>query len=58
VLDELVFGLTPENHALAVEIASLPDVVRGFEDVKLRNVEAYRARMVDLRERFAAGDAS
>ncbi|MBY8840647.1 indolepyruvate ferredoxin oxidoreductase family protein [Streptomyces sp. SP2-10] len=48
----LLDGLTPANHAVAVQIASLPDMVRGFEEVKLRNVEAYRARLRELTERF------
>ena len=36
------------NYDRAVEIAALPDVVRGYEDVKLANVEAYRARLREL----------
>ncbi|MFE6941996.1 indolepyruvate ferredoxin oxidoreductase family protein [Streptomyces chartreusis] len=48
----LLAGLTPANHAVAVQIASLPDMVRGFEEVKLRNVEAYRARLRELTEQF------
>ncbi|OKJ72755.1 2-oxoacid ferredoxin oxidoreductase [Streptomyces sp. TSRI0107] len=51
----LLTGLTPGNHAVAVQIASLPDMVRGFEEVKLRNVEAYRARLRELTERFDSG---
>ena len=58
VLDEIIHGLTADNHALAVEIAALPDMVRGYESVKLRNVEAYRARMHELRGQFRAGAAS
>ena len=27
--------LTPGNHAAAVALAELPDVIRGYEDVKL-----------------------
>ncbi|WP_369211986.1 indolepyruvate ferredoxin oxidoreductase family protein [Streptomyces flavofungini] len=54
----LLSALTPANHATAVQIASLPDMVRGFEEVKLRNVEAYRARLRELTERFEqASDA-
>ncbi|MFD5843154.1 indolepyruvate ferredoxin oxidoreductase family protein [Streptomyces chartreusis] len=48
----LLAGLTPANHAVAVRIASLPDMVRGFEEVKLRNVEAYRVRLRELIEQF------
>ncbi|WP_309029959.1 indolepyruvate ferredoxin oxidoreductase family protein [Streptomyces alfalfae] len=51
----LLAGLTPATHATAVEIASLPDMVRGYEEVKLRNVEAYRTRLRELTERFDRG---
>jgi indolepyruvate ferredoxin oxidoreductase len=40
--------LTPANHATVAEIAELPDMVRGYEAVKLANVTAYRARLVEL----------
>ncbi|GAA1874820.1 indolepyruvate ferredoxin oxidoreductase family protein [Pseudonocardia ailaonensis] len=49
VLDELVAGLTPDTHATAVEIAALPDLVRGYEEVKLASVERYRERLAALR---------
>ena len=35
--------LTPATHTTVAQIAALPDVVRGYEDVKLRNVERFRA---------------
>lgn len=56
VVDELITGLEPSNHGLAVEIAALPDMVRGYEHVKLANAAAYRRRLAELRERFATGD--
>ena len=40
--------------ALAAEIANLPDIVRGYEDVKLRNVATYREKLTLLRDRFTA----
>ena len=30
------------------ELAALPDVVRGYEEIKLRNVETFRARAEEL----------
>lgn len=51
-VSRLLAGLTPANHALAVGIASLPDMVRGFEEIKLRNIEEYRVRLQELSERF------
>ena len=38
---------------LAVQIAELPDAVRGYEDIKLRNVERYREQLTQLREQYA-----
>jgi indolepyruvate ferredoxin oxidoreductase len=45
-------GLTEGNHALAVEIAALPDMIRGYENIKLANVRAYRERLTELRAEF------
>ncbi len=44
-LDTIVAGLTATNLDEAVAIASLPDQVRGYEDIKLRRAEAYRAEL-------------
>ncbi len=39
---------------LVVELAGLPDVVRGYEDVKLATVATFRERARELRDRLAA----
>jgi indolepyruvate ferredoxin oxidoreductase len=41
-------GLDSDSHARAVELAALPDLIRGYEDIKLSNVERYRARVREL----------
>jgi indolepyruvate ferredoxin oxidoreductase len=41
-VQELVAGLQPGNHALAVEIAALPEKIRGYGHVKARNLAAAR----------------
>ncbi|MFA6444664.1 MAG: indolepyruvate ferredoxin oxidoreductase family protein, partial [Sterolibacterium sp.] len=52
---ELLLGvLAPENRALILEIACLPEMVRGYGPVKSRNVEAYRARRQALMTALAA----
>lgn len=38
----LLADLTAENHADTVAIAALPDMIRGYEEIKLANVEKYR----------------
>ncbi|MGH2940919.1 MAG: DUF6537 domain-containing protein, partial [Solirubrobacterales bacterium] len=48
-IDRLLDGLGPDDHLSAVEIAELPDMIRGYEEVKLRNVAAYEARLGELR---------
>lgn len=45
--------LTPAGHSVAVEIAELPDMVRGYEEIKLRNVAEYRDRLSALLGKFA-----
>jgi indolepyruvate ferredoxin oxidoreductase len=57
LVTSLLDGLTSDNHAAAVEIAALPDMIRGYEDIKLRNVAAYRERVAALVAAFPAGDA-
>lgn len=47
-VDEVLAGLNAGNHALALEIASLPEQIRGYGHVKERNLAAARARWADL----------
>ncbi len=54
VITRLADGLTAGNHDLAVEIAGLPDMVRGYEEIKLANAAAYRERMAELLADFSA----
>jgi indolepyruvate ferredoxin oxidoreductase len=53
VIDQLLVGLTIGNHDLAVEIAALPDMIRGYEHIKLANVSAYHEKLAELRVEFA-----
>jgi indolepyruvate ferredoxin oxidoreductase len=52
ILREIAAALTPENHALAVEIARLPEQIRGFGHVKERNVKKAKARETSLLATF------
>ncbi|UVE96092.1 indolepyruvate ferredoxin oxidoreductase family protein [Dietzia sp. B32] len=57
LVDELTAGLRRVGpagtdiawRATAVALAELPDMVRGYEDVKLENVERYREELARLR---------
>jgi indolepyruvate ferredoxin oxidoreductase len=52
LLEELLAGLTPESRDLAVELASLPEQVRGFDHVKERQLEAARGKQAELLAAF------
>jgi indolepyruvate ferredoxin oxidoreductase len=41
LIEDAIRDLTPANHDRAVELANLPDIIRGYEDIKLRNVEKF-----------------
>jgi indolepyruvate ferredoxin oxidoreductase len=56
-LELLLGGLTPQNHALAVEIAAIPEAMRGFGHIKKRNVEAARTKRGELLARYGAAAA-
>jgi indolepyruvate ferredoxin oxidoreductase len=51
-LAELLDSLTRENLPIAVEIASLPELVRGFDSVKERQLEAARHKQDELLAAF------
>jgi len=57
VVDQLLAGLTEGNHELATQIAGLPDMVRGYEEIKLANVRAYREKLAELRAEFTGSAA-
>jgi len=50
-LDRMLVRLDPGNLAEAIELAGLPDIVRGFEDLKVRNIEIFRAKLAELSQR-------
>ncbi|HET6506520.1 MAG TPA: indolepyruvate ferredoxin oxidoreductase family protein [Baekduia sp.] len=58
LVDRALERLTPVTHATVAAIADLPDLVRGYEDVKLANVEAFRQRAARLEDELARGAQS
>ena len=56
-LADILERLTPDNHQVAVALASLPEKIRGFGPVKARHLAAAKAEAADLREQFGAGAA-
>jgi indolepyruvate ferredoxin oxidoreductase len=53
-LETLASSLKPENHALAVEIASIPDDIRGYGHVKEKSVHAAEAKLATLMAKWNA----
>ena len=53
-IEQVLAGLDASNHALAVEIARIPEQVKGFGHVKERNLAAARARWDELRRQWSA----
>jgi indolepyruvate ferredoxin oxidoreductase len=51
-IEEVLAALGRDNHALAVEIASLPERIRGFGHVKLRAMKDAAEREAALLDAF------
>lgn len=52
LLDEITRDLTPENHNLAVQLAMIPEQIRGFGHVKEKNLARAKANESALLETF------
>jgi len=52
LIDEILAHLSPANHQLAVELASLPAEIRGFGHVRQANLTQGKAREEVLLARF------
>jgi len=49
IMEAELDALTPDRHERAVNLAELPDVIRGYEDVKLAGVERFRQQVQAIR---------
>ena len=56
-IEGLLLDLDAGNLALAVDIARVPEQIKGFGHVKERNLAAARSRWADLQARWAVGEA-
>ena len=52
LLAEILETLSPDNHHLAVALASLPDKVRGYGHVKEANVATAKVEEAELLAAF------
>jgi indolepyruvate ferredoxin oxidoreductase len=58
LVDELLGRLDAGNHALAIELASLPEEIRGYGHVKAQHLEKARARQAELLARLRGHGAA
>ena len=42
LVEKALVGLSPESYERAAKLAGLPDMIRGYEEIKLRNVQRFR----------------
>jgi len=52
LVERALSTLSPERHDTAVALAELPDMIRGYEAIKLDNVKQFRARAAELAGRL------
>ena len=57
LVTELIAALAPHNHALAVELARIPEHIRGFGHVKERHLKAARVKQGELLAAFRSARA-
>ncbi|AOW15133.1 indolepyruvate ferredoxin oxidoreductase [Hydrogenophaga crassostreae] len=57
-IEGLLSDLDAGNLALALDIARVPDLIKGYGHVKDRNLAAARSRWADLQARWAAGESA
>ena len=55
MLAKVLDALTPDNHHVAVALASIPEKIRGFGHVKQRHLAVAKADEAALFEQFQAG---
>ncbi len=48
VVHELIRSIDVENHQIAVELASFPELIRGYGHIKKQHVEASQSRIEEL----------
>ena len=58
LIEELLGGLSRDNLALAVELAALPEHIRGYGHVKLEHLARVKAEQQRLLAAFRGGDNS
>jgi indolepyruvate ferredoxin oxidoreductase len=47
-VEQLLSGLSAENHASAIQIASIPEEIRGYGHIKAKSIVAARKKRDEL----------
>ena len=53
-IDTLLETLNADNHAIAVDVARIPEIIKGYGHVKERNVKTARLQWAGLMKDYAA----
>ena len=57
-IDTLLESLNASNHAIAVEVARIPELIKGYGHVKERNVKTARLQWAGLMQDFAGSGST
>jgi indolepyruvate ferredoxin oxidoreductase len=57
LIEQVLANLTPDNLPLALEIALLPDQIRGYEKIKEQNIAKVKQQAAEKLEAMRAGKA-
>jgi indolepyruvate ferredoxin oxidoreductase len=52
LMDELCERITPENHAVAVELAAVPESIRGYGHIRARHISSAATRRQELMDQL------
>ena len=58
LIESLLVDLDEVNYPIAVQIAELPDLIRGYEDIKLASVDEFHRQVETLLAEFRAADST
>jgi indolepyruvate ferredoxin oxidoreductase len=54
MIEHEIGSLTADTYPRAVALAALPDLIRGYDSIKLGNIAKYRAKVAELLEPAAS----
>ena len=56
-ISQLLDSLNNKNYESVLELAGLPDSIRGYGHIKLKNIDQFKARRAQLLQRIANGES-